>query len=170
LELYKLSTLPSLNLSYLFIDSAIWNAEGFSDEGSVLPESQMRSHLLKVVRRSDGSKGRSRATLRTLTLLVPRSYNPDARGIRIRVELSKLVRTFREMRRMFDGYSVQDTKGWYRDSKTGKEVRDHHFRIEVDLSVTPSVARTLRIWKKVLEVRFDQRAIYMRLSDRSFWL
>jgi hypothetical protein len=130
----------------------------------------MRSHERKVVRRSERSVDRTRGKLRTLTVLIPRNYNPDEKGARKRVELSKLVRTFREMRRLFTGYSVLDTKGWYRDLKTGKEVRDRHFRIDVDLQVTPSVAKRLRNWKHSLELRFDQTAIYMRLSERVFQL
>jgi hypothetical protein len=110
------------------------------------------------------------ATVRTLTVLIPRSYNPDAKGERKRVELSKLVRTFREMRRLFTGYSVQPTEGWYRDPNSGEGVRDRHFRIDVDLPGTPLITESLRKWKHILEFRFDQRAIYMKISERAFWL
>jgi hypothetical protein len=130
----------------------------------------MRSHWRKVVRRSEWPAGRARATLRTFTVLIPRNYNPDAKGVRKRVELSKLVVTFREMRRIFSGYSVQSTEGWYRDPDSSKGVRDRHFRVEVDLLVTPSVSDSLRNWKNILEIRFEQRAIYMRFSERTFWL
>ena len=109
-------------------------------------KNRMRSHLRKVVRRSERSEDRARATLRTLTVLIPRSYNPDAKGVRKRVELTKLVITFREMRRLFTGYSVQAAEGWYRDPDSGKGVRDRHFRIDVDLPVTPSVTERLRNW------------------------
>jgi hypothetical protein len=74
------------------------------------------------------------------------------------------------MRRLFTGYSVQNTKGWYRDPETGKEVRDRHFRVDVDLPVTPRIAKRLRNWKNILELRFDQTEIYMRFSERVFWL
>jgi len=74
------------------------------------------------------------------------------------------------MRQLFPGYSVQAVEGWYRDPASGKGVRDHHFRVDVDLMVTTSVIESLRKWKKILELRFDQRAIYMRLSERAFWL
>src|SRR5271157_5735406 len=102
-------------------------------------KNQMRNPLRKVIRRPERPEVRERATLRTLTILIPRTYNPDATGVRKRVELSKLVRTFREVRRLFSGYSVQPTAGWYRDDKTGEGVRDHHFRFDIDLPVTPSV-------------------------------
>lgn len=129
----------------------------------------MRSRVRKVVRRSERPESRPRATLRTFTVLIPRSYNPDANGVRKRVELSKLVTTFREMRRLFPGYSVQPSEGWYRDPDSGKGVRDRHFRVDVDLLVTQSVTESLRKWKTILEFRFDQRAIYMRLSELAFW-
>jgi hypothetical protein len=130
----------------------------------------VRNHLRKVVRRTERSEDRARGTLRTLTVLIPRDYNPDKNGVRRRVELSKFVRTFREMRRLFTGYSVQPAEGWYRDPDSGEGVRDRHFRIDIDLPVTPSVTQGLRKWKNILEFRFDQRAIYMKISERAFWL
>jgi hypothetical protein len=130
----------------------------------------MRGHLHNAVRRPEWPEGHARAPLCTFTVLVPRNYNPDEKGIRRRVELSKLVRTFRELRRLFTGYSVQNTKGWYRDRETGEEVRDRHFRVDVDLLVTPEIAESLREWKHILELRFDQAEIYMRLSERLFRL
>ena len=130
----------------------------------------MRNPLRKVVRRTNRAEARERGALRTLTILIPRSYNPDAKGIRKKVELSKLVRTFREMGHLFPGYSLQHTEGWYRDPETGKGVRDRHFRFDIDLLVTQSVIGNLRKWKNILELRFEQRAIYMRLSERAIWL
>src|ERR1035438_9738745 len=116
----------------------------------------MRNPLRRVVRRTARPEARERAILRTLTVLIPRTYNPDATGVRKRVELSKLVRTFREMRRLFSGYSVQPTTGCYRDENTGKGVRDHHFRFDIDLPVTPSAIESLRKWKNILEVRSEE--------------
>ena len=127
-------------------------------------------HLRKVDHRFERTQETARATLCTLTVLVPRSYNPDEKGIRRRVELSKLVITFREIRLLFAGYSVQPSEGWYRDPETGKGVRDRHFRLEVDLPITTLVTESLCKWKNILELRFDQRAIYMRLSERAVWL
>jgi hypothetical protein len=127
-------------------------------------------HSRKVVRRSVWPEAHERAALRTLTILIPRSYNPDARGVRKRVELSKLVHTFREVRQLFPGYSVQATEGWYRDRDTGEGLRDHHFRFDIDVLVTPSVIDSLRKWKNILEVRLEQRVIYMKLSERAIWL
>jgi hypothetical protein len=130
----------------------------------------MRNSLRKVVRRHERPEARERATLRTLTIMIPRTYNPDATGVRKRVELSKLVRTFQEMRQLFSGYSVQPTAGWYRDENSGKGVRDRHFRFDIDLPVTQSAIESLRKWKNTLEIRFEQQAIYMKLSERAVWL
>lgn len=130
----------------------------------------MRSRWHKVGLRTKRTGAHHRATLRTLTLLIPRTYNADANGTRKRVELSKLVRTVREIRQLFPGYSVQRTRGWCRNSETGKEFRDRHFRFDIDPLVTPPITEGLRKWKKILEGRFEQRAIYMRLSERVFWL
>ena len=130
----------------------------------------MRNPLRKVARRTERPEARERAILRTLTVLIPRTYNPDVTGVRKRVELSKLVRTFREMRRLFSGYSVQPTTGWYLDENTGKGVRDRHFRFDIDLPVTPPIIQSLRKWKNILEVRFDQQEIHMKLSERVIWL
>jgi hypothetical protein len=130
----------------------------------------MPNHVRKIVRRTKPPEARERATLRTLTMLIPRSYNPDARGARKRVELSKLVRTFREIRQMSPGYSLQRTEGWYRDRDTGKEVRDRHFRFDIDIFVTPSVIESLRTWRRILERRLEQQSIYMSLSKEVIWL
>jgi hypothetical protein len=130
----------------------------------------MRSHLRKVARPTARAGTQEQTTLRTLTLLIPRSYNPDTNGGRKQVELSKLVCTLREIRQLFSGYSVQNTEGWYRDSETGEEFRDSHFRFDIDLVVAPSVTESLRKWKKILEFRFKQREIYMKLSERAIWL
>ncbi len=55
----------------------------------LIPENQVRNRLPKIVRRSDRNKFHARATLRTLTVLIPRAYNTDAASVRKRVELWK---------------------------------------------------------------------------------
>ena len=129
----------------------------------------MQSHRLKVVRRTRSIET-SKATLRTLTLLIPRSYNANGYGVRKPVELSKLISTLREIRHLFGGYVAQYTTGWYCDPNSGKGCRDSHFRFDIDLPVNPATLATLRRWKTILEERFEQQAIYMRLSERVFWL
>lgn len=130
----------------------------------------MGNQLRKAVRRPEWPKAHDKATLRTLTLLIPRSYNPDAQGARKRVELSKLVRTFREIRQLSPGYSLQRTEGWYRDRDTGKGVRDRHYRFDIDIFVTPSVTESLCTWRRILERRLEQQSIYMSLSKEVTWL
>jgi hypothetical protein len=130
----------------------------------------MATLVRNVVRRRERSTDREEATLRTLTILIPRSYNLDTKGARKPVELSKLVRTFREIRQLSSGYSLQRTDGWYRDPKTGKGIRDRHFRFDIDMLVTPSVVENLRVWRRVLELRLDQKSIYMSLSKEVIWL
>ena len=130
----------------------------------------MRSHPRKVGRRATVVADQERAVLRTLTLLIPRTYNADGNGSRKRIELSKLVQTVREMRQLFSGYVAQGAMGWYRNIQTGKQFRDSHFRFDIDVAVTPTVIDNLRKWKIVLENRFQQQAIYMKLSERIIWL
>jgi hypothetical protein len=130
----------------------------------------MLNHMRKAVRRRKWARTHEKATLRKLTLLIPRTYNPDAQGVRRRVELSKLVRTFREIRLLSPGYSVQHTKGWCRDRDTGKGIRDRHFQVDIDLLVTPSIIADLSNWKRILERRLEQQSIYMSLTKEVIWL
>jgi hypothetical protein len=130
----------------------------------------MLNHKRRAVRRREWARAHEKATLRTLTLLIPRSYNPDAQGTRKPVELSKLVRTFREIRQLSPGYSLQRTEGWYRDRDTGKGIKDRHFRFDIDLFVTPSIIAGLCAWRKILERRLNQQSIYMSLSKGVTWL
>lgn len=126
--------------------------------------------MRKIARRRESSKAHDKATLRTLMLLIPRSYNPDAQGMRKPVELSKLVRTFREIRQLSSGYSLLHTDGWCRDRNTGKGIRDRHFHFDIDMLVTRSVIEGLLSWKGILERRLEQQSIYMTLSKEITWL
>ena len=130
----------------------------------------MREKLRKTTLRLKRPEPQEGAALRTLTFFIPRTYNTGTDGTRGPVELSKLVRTLREIRRSFPGYSISQTKGWYRDSDTGKEFSDNHFRFDIDIVTSPRVIENLKNWKVVLERRFDQQAIYMKLSERAVWL
>ncbi|MGA2653559.1 MAG: hypothetical protein ABSF28_23795 [Terracidiphilus sp.] len=130
----------------------------------------MLNHVRRAVRRREWARAHEKATLRKLTVLIPRSYNPNSHGVRTRVELSKLVRTFREIRQLSPGYSVQRTDGWYRDRDSKKWVKDHHFRFDIDLLITPSVIAGLSTWKRILERRLEQQSIYMILTKEVTWL
>ena len=102
----------------------------------------------------------------TLTLQLPRFHNPDERGRRRKCAISTLKFTLREMRQMFSGYCVTTTKGWNRDDR----IRDSHYRFEIDFVATPNRLESIRAWKLSLEDRFEQRSIYMKLSDGTIWL
>jgi hypothetical protein len=96
----------------------------------------------------------------TLTVLIPRFYNPDRSGNRRKVEQLKLKLTETEIRRLFGGYTVQSCTGW--DGVT--RVEDPHLRFEVDLSKRAAALDRLRDWKRTLERRFRQTKIYMKVS------
>ncbi len=90
----------------------------------------MRNSGRKLARRTRIGEDLERANFRTLTIMIPLSYNSNEQGVRKRIELSKLVQTVQEIRRLFSGYSVQSAKGWYRDKITefptrleGKDLR-----------------------------------------------
>jgi hypothetical protein len=97
-------------------------------------------------------------------LHIPRTYNPEADGVCREVEHWKHALTRHEIRRFFSGYSSFKISGWYRDPENGKEYWDHHTRFEIDLNF-PFFQKLLRIWKKMLERRFSQDSIYMKLSQ-----
>lgn len=80
--------------------------------------------------------------------------------------MSKLKTTLREMRQLFSGYSVLDTRGWNKDDR----VRDSHYRCEMDFVATRTLVSEITRWKRTLQARFDQHSIYMRISDRTIWL
>lgn len=107
-----------------------------------------------------------RAQLHTLILHIPRLHNPDADGRRARVSLKKLKLTIRELRSLFSGYSVSLTNGWSREDG----VRDSHYRFEMDFQPTQDLLNQVTRWKKTLETRFEQRSLYMKISDGTVWL
>jgi len=74
-----------------------------------------------------------------------------------------LVRTFREIRRLSPGYSLQRTEGWYRDRDTGKGIRDRHFRFDIDSSLRPRLSRAFPLGRD-FGAQTEQQSIYMVLS------
>ena len=100
-----------------------------------------------------------RNSLCTLKLLIPRFHNPDKYGKRRKCSFAKLKLTVREIRQLFTGYSVTSTKGWNSEDR----VRDSHYCFEMDFIETPELIEKIREWKLVLERRFEQREIYMKL-------
>jgi hypothetical protein len=100
----------------------------------------------------------------TLLCLIPLWHNPAPDGSRVRVESDKLQQTEREIRQMFTGYSRSVIFGWYRDEATGEEFTDELIRYEIDARITAELLTVLKCWKRELEVRFQQRAIYFRFT------
>jgi hypothetical protein len=103
---------------------------------------------------------------RTLVILLPTYYNPDALGARKRIEPEKWRATMVEIERFFSGYQRMHINGWNSEDN----VKDDLYRFEIDLIVSPAKVAAILRWKHVLERRFEQRSIYMRLSERAFWL
>ena len=66
----------------------------------------------------------------------------------------------------FSGYQAFRVRGWNREDN----VRDDLYRFEVDLPVTRVEAALLRQWERTLALRFEQRAIYIKMSDMVTWL
>lgn len=107
----------------------------------------------------------SKPESRTLVFCLPLFYNPDAAGTSVAIEPEKFAETEREIRRNFAGYSRFPITGWYRDEATGEEFVDHLLRFEVDGSFTGEQLEYLKRWKRELEERFAQRAIYFKFTS-----
>lgn len=105
----------------------------------------------------------------TLTVLIPRFYNADANGQRRAVERSKLRKTTREMRQQFSGYGRSAMVGWWRDDSTNTEFTDRLLRFEIDFALDRRRIAELKKWKKTLETRFRQRAIYFKFTPAVCW-
>lgn len=103
---------------------------------------------------------------RTLVILLPTYYNPDALGVRKKVEPEKWRATMVEIERFFSGYQQMHINGWNSEDN----VKDDLYRFDFDLIVTPAKVAAILRWKHVLEHRFEQRSIYMKFSERVFWL
>lgn len=98
--------------------------------------------------------------------MLPTYYNPDALGARKKIEPEKWRVTMVEIEQLFSGYQQLHITGWNREDN----VKDDLYRFEIDLIVTPAKAAAMLRWKHALERRFEQRSIYMRFSERVFWL
>jgi hypothetical protein len=102
----------------------------------------------------------------TLTLLIPRLYNPETDGERKKIEWHKLRQTIAEMRLLFSGYTVVRARGWNREDN----VRDKFLQFQIDFALTSCVWESMRVWEKILRRRFRQRAMYMKITNGSAWL
>jgi hypothetical protein len=104
--------------------------------------------------------------IHTLTILIPRFYNPGPNGERKRIEWRKLRHTISEMRLLFSGYTVVRARGWNREDS----VRDKFLQFQIDLALTPCIWESMHAWEKMLRRRFRQRAMYMKVTNGSAWL
>jgi hypothetical protein len=109
---------------------------------------------------------RRRQNLCTLVVLLPTYYNPDALGARKKIEPEKWRVTMAEIERLFSGYQRMHITGWNREDR----VNDDLYRFEIDLIVTRAKADAILRWRQTLERRFEQRSIYMRCFEPTFWL
>jgi len=86
----------------------------------------------------------------TLTICIPRYYNPGNAGTRKRIEWRKLRITIAEMHLLFAGYTANRVRGWSR----ADQVCDEHLQFQVDFVSTASLSKSICAWKKILERRF----------------
>lgn len=121
--------------------------------------SRKKCHIGKT-----GSINQQQHSQRTLVLHLPIFYNPDASGYRRPIESYKLRKTKAEIRRYFSGYSMYSLRGWYIESKTREQYHDVNIRFEIDGEFDVSKLIFLARWKLVLESRFRQESVYMKLT------
>lgn len=99
----------------------------------------------------------------TLTVLIPRFYNPGEEGVRRPVEPKKIRETEQEMLEWFGGYQRFLIQGGYRDPVTGEDFFDESIRFDIDAEIDHDDHAFLDEWRETLAERFRQRAIYMKL-------
>ena len=137
---------------------------GFRRNGFVLAQ-PLCSLIRDYARRQTG-----RAALRTLTIHLPLFHNPTPSGYRRPMETHLLEQTLKEIKYMFPGLSAYRVSGWCKSKRPGGD-SDQHVRVEIDTPVGTRQRTLLSEWKKqVLNVRLDQRDIFMRLSGPIWWL
>jgi hypothetical protein len=118
----------------------------------------------------DGRHSNERIQLQTLVIHLPLYHNRDHNGHREPVAPPLLNETVAEIRRRYSGYTSYRVTGWYRDVETGREYPDEIIRFEIDALFDEDERVFLNGWKHQLEVRFEQRAIYMKISGPVEWI
>jgi hypothetical protein len=106
------------------------------------------------------------AKLCTITLHIPLIQNPNKYGIRMPMSLGKIRTTLRELQARFSGFTLSFRLGWCADDR----MWDPHLCIDVDTQATVEVERDIQHFKNVLEHRFQQRSIYMKISSPIKWV
>jgi hypothetical protein len=104
--------------------------------------------------------------LHTITLLIPLLQNSNKLGIRFPTSPRKIRQTLRELQAHFSGFTLSFGLGWCADD----EMWDPHLCVDFDAESTLDLQRYIVWWKKLLEDRFHQRSIYMKLSSPISWV
>lgn len=84
-----------------------------------------RGHSARTIRKSGcwNRTFREKGTLRTLVILLPTFYNPDALGVRKKkIEPEKWLLTMAEIERLFSGYQQLHVNGWNSADNVTEEV------------------------------------------------
>ncbi len=92
----------------------------------------MTSHTAHTIRNVDcWNEAFEKRGRRTLLILLPTYYNPDALGVRKKIEPEKWHATMVEIERFFSGCQQMHINGWNSEDN----VKDDLHRFEVDLIV-----------------------------------
>ena len=138
-ELLELATrgAASRNVERLMTE-ATHSKSGDSDNGSPVPEhfSGLKSSRMMVA--------------------IPRRYNADANGVRRHIEATKFDLTVHEIKLAFHAFTRFGIGGW-----TLVDGSDSLVRYEIDSIFDQRDRAFIKLWKRMLEDRFDQREIYI---------
>jgi len=100
-----------------------------------------------------------------ISIHLPLYYNPTGKGRRRRIEVTKLAQTYREVAARFGGYSLfKHVEGVWIDQE-GAVYRDIHHVLFVLAADTAANRRWVKAYKKVLAERFEQKEIFITLSN-----
>jgi hypothetical protein len=112
------------------------------------------------------SRALQSVNLRTVTVLFPLIHNPNKLGVRLPVSFGKIWKTLKEIQGRFSGLTLSMEIGWCVKDCTW----DLHLRVDIDTEITTELEHYLTWWKGVLQDRFRQRAVYMKLSEQVRWM
>jgi hypothetical protein len=106
------------------------------------------------------------AKLRTVTIHLPLIHNPNALGLRMPIWLGTAWKVVREIQSQFSGLRLSLGLGWCAD----QDIWDPHLCVDFDVLITSEVESFLFSWQKILQERFRQRSIYMKVSAPARWV
>lgn len=101
-----------------------------------------------------------------ISIYLPLSYNPEkGKHRRKKIEKEKFKETHKEIALKFGGYSlIKNVEGVWVDPK-GKTHKDTHNVLLILTADTPETRSWLRHYKKVLEQRFEQIEMFIKVSE-----